>query len=149
MSRKFAKEEIIIHKCNVCGARNKLFKKIDNKKFTITCCNCGHFVTFRNDPSMNIPGLNDLDKMLNDDNEVCIRLTFCRNKKCRYYKKGSNDSSNNKKNKSCSCNNNCDCCCDCCTTQSLDNDVRELLSKKSDIYQLDINEKMESNPRFH
>ena len=144
MSREFARHEIIIYKCNVCGARNKLFKKIDHKLFTITCCNCGHFETFKNYPSMNIPGLNDLDKVLNSDNEACFRLTTCHNKKCRYYKSGS---FNNKNSKS-KCNN---CCneCNCYSTHCIDDDVKEILNRNSDEEQLDINENYNSKPRFH
>ena len=147
MSRKFAKEEIIIHKCNVCGARNKLFKKIDKRKFTITCCNCGHFVIFHNDPSMNIPGLNDLDKMLNSDNEVCIRLTMCRNKKCRYYKNGSNISDKPKSK----CGKYCSSCCSkckCFNTECTDCDI-QIINRNSDDYQLDINGNCNSKPKFH
>ena len=144
MSREFARHEIVIYKCNVCGARNKLFKKIDHKLFTITCCNCGHFETFKNYPSMNIPGLNDLDKVLNSDNEACFRLTTCHNKKCRYYKSGS---FNNKNSKS-KCNN---CCneCNCYSTHCIDDDVKEILNRNSDEEQLDINENYNSKPRFH
>lgn len=144
MSREFARHEIVIYKCNVCGARNKLFKKINNKLFTITCCNCGHFETFKNYPSMNIPGLNDLDKVLNSDNEACFRLTTCHNKKCRYYKRGS---FNNKNSKS-KCNN---CCneCNCYSTHCIDDDVKEILNRNSDEEQLDINENYNSKPRFH
>lgn len=144
MSREFARHEIVIYKCNVCGARNKLFKKINHKLFTITCCNCGHFETFKNYPSMNIPGLNDLDKVLNSDNEACFRLTTCHNKKCRYYKMGS---FNNKNSKS-KCNN---CCneCNCYSTHCIDDDVKEILNRNSDEEQLDINENYNSKPRFH
>lgn len=144
MSREFARHEIVIYKCNVCGARNKLFKKINHKLFTITCCNCGHFETFKNYPSMNIPGLNDLDKVLNSDNEACFRLTTCHNKKCRYYKSGS---FNNKNSKS-KCNN---CCneCNCYSTHCIDDDVKEILNRNSDEEQLDINENYNSKPRFH
>ena len=147
MSREFARHEIIIYKCNVCGARNKLFKKIDHKLFTITCCNCGHFETFKNDPSMCIPGLNDLDKVLNMDNEVCIRLTTCHNKKCKYYKNGS---VNNKKPKSKCCNGCCDeCGCNCYTTHCIDDDVKQIMNRNSDDDQLDINENYNSKPKFH
>ena len=147
MSREFAKHEIIIYKCNVCGARNKLFKKIDHKLFTITCCNCGHFETFKNDPSMTIPGLNDLDKLLNNKNEVCIRLTTCNNKKCRYY---NSDSSNKHKSKS-KCNNKCcEECGQCCyTTYCIDDRINEIMNRNSDDYQLVINETHTSEPKFH
>lgn len=146
MSREFARHEIVIYKCNVCGARNKLFKKIDHELFTITCCNCGHYETFKNDPSMRIPGLNDLDKVLNSDNEVCIRLTMCRNKKCRYYKRGSFNT--NSKTKCC---NSCgdDCHCNCYSTHCIDDDVKQIMNRNSDDEQLDINENYNSKPRFH
>ena len=143
MSREFARHEIVIYKCNVCGARNKLFKKIDHKLFTITCCNCGHFETFKNDPSMRIPGLNDLDKVLNSNNEVCIRLTTCHNKKCRYYNNDNKDKCGNK------CSDKCKCNHQHMNTHCMDDGINEILNRNSDECQLDINENYNSKPRFH
>ena len=82
MSREFAKSEIIRQKCSICGMNNKMYTElIWNKKkcgYKLTCCNCSPIDAFVDDEFADI-------LKFNRGREICIQLTTCKNRSCKYY----------------------------------------------------------------
>ena len=84
MSREFAKSEIIRQKCSICGMNNKMYTELIWNKtkcgYKLTCCNCSHVDAFVDDEYANI-------LKFNKGREICIQLTTCKNRSCKYYGK--------------------------------------------------------------
>ena len=161
MAREFSKSEIIRQKCSICGSKNKKFTEIVNadkimRGYKLTCCNCGHIDTFFNNTD-NI----DIQTYTNE-REVCIQVTTCRHKTCKYYGKYNLHQSSrilerilNGLDTDCIIEGgnictNCNCSCNCPNNSQNSNDTNiKNEIEISDSYQLDINGYKYNNPKFH
>lgn len=85
MAREFSTSEIIRQKCSICGSKNKIYTDlVSNKKhvgFTLTCCNCGHEDVFVNNDLVSKKGT------YKSGESVCIHVSPCDHKTCKYYGK--------------------------------------------------------------
>lgn len=159
MAREFAKSEIIRQKCSICGIKNKRFTELlyDGKMcgYRLTCCKCGHVDTFFNDTIYN-------HCAITDGREVCIQVTTCDNRGCKYYKKYSLkyaarllDRILNGLETDCICDTDINCNdCEfnefCPNKQNNDNEPNYNCNiENSDRYQLVINGYKNNNPKFH
>ena len=158
MAREFSKSEIIRQKCSICGSKNKRFTQIlqDGKTcgYRLTCCNCNHVDTFYNkDYSTDI---GSTTKGL----EVCIQVTTCNCKACKYYKKYPLkyaamliDRVLNGYGTDCVYDNNMDCknCefVDICPNKKDNETENNYCIEKSHYHQLVINGYTDNNPKFH
>lgn len=156
MAREFSKSEIIRQKCSICGGKNKKFTEIINGGYKLTCCNCGHINTFFNS--------NESILSYTNGREICIQVTTCNHKSCKYYCKytlhqSSKILDNILKGLDTGCiyDNNIDINCKCCeysntcpnNTQNSNQSESKNKIKNSDSYQLDINGYKYNNPKFH
>lgn len=145
MSREFSTSEIIRQKCSICGMNNKKYTELvyDNKRcgYKLTCCNCGHVDTFIED------GEHIATHVYEKGREVCVHLTTCKNKTCKYYNKYPlwraamkiEDILNNVDNE-CTGDSNCECGCNSSCNTIIEN---------SDSDKLDINGYEINKPKFH
>ncbi len=160
MAREFSKSEIIRQKCSICGNKNKKFTEILHQSqmcgYILTCCNCGHVDRFYDESKF-------IDVAVGKGREICIQVTTCNNKRCKYYKKYSLHYSSDLLEKilnglsiDCVKDGNCDECeyyCMCpnsCHNKQNSNDSNlnnEI--KFSDSCKLDINGYKNNNPKFH